>query len=337
MPTLERTEDGIWRTVGSRGRAQLGDSIHDEALVRYLTAFDPAFTRARDESEFEFILTLLRVRGVQDAGWDPFVSTREAIDAVRGLHERIAVRDENFAVARHLQLWTYGHIVEASEPYEILANLLDIARGGSFVAWRFPDRDGRPQPVGRKIETIERQALAAGIASTAKPLREMYDQRLRNAVFHADYSLRGGEVRLPREGTRYPHEQVLERVNRALAYFDALTILFDAHVASHGEPVRIPVSPTFARGANEEATVIVRRGYGVVGMKHSLTDADVAAGGIQWRVGIFTPEELALLEADPHLALLPDRATRRMPWYRRLGVRVREQLVSSVHLVKRAR
>src|SRR5207253_2769860 len=99
--------------IGSRPVAQLGDSLHDEALARYLTAFDPAFSRAREESEFEFILTLLRVRGLQDAGWDPFVSTREAIGAIRRLHEQVAPRDENFAVARHLQLWTYGHIVEA--------------------------------------------------------------------------------------------------------------------------------------------------------------------------------------------------------------------------------
>jgi hypothetical protein len=323
MPRLERQTDGTWHVVGARHGAQVGDTLHDEALARYLTAFDPAFTRARQRSEFEFILTLLRIRGLQAAGWDPFATTRDAIEAIRQLHERIAPGEENLALARHLQLWIYGHIVEASEPYEIVANLVDITRGGRFHAWRFPHQNNRPQPVGRKIEAIENEASAAGIASVAEPLREVYDRDLRNAVFHADYSLHGGEVRLPRSGARYTHQQIMELVNRALAYFDALTILFDAHVRSYTEPVRIPVSPTFAHGAQEEATVIVRRGYGVVGLKHSLTDADIAAGGIRWRAGIFTSEELALLDADPHRALLPKRRPPKTPWYRRLAQRFR--------------
>ncbi len=212
----------------------------------------------------------------------------------------------------------YGHIVEASEPYEILANLIDIVAGGRFLAWRYPDQNNRPQPVGRKIDAIEEQAAAAGIPSVAQPPREVYDRALRNAVFHADYSLHGGEVRLPQEAARYTHDQVMERVNQALAYFDALTILFDIHVKSYSEPVRIPVSPTFAHGAEEEATVIVRRGHGIVGIKHSLTDAQMAAGGIPWRVGIFTPTELALLDADPHRALLLERRRTRIPWHRRV-------------------
>lgn len=305
-----------------RAGAQLGDAIHDEALVRYLTAFDPAFRRARQQCEFEFILTLLRVRGLQGPGWDPFASTREAISAARRLHEQIAPRDENFSVARHMQLWVYGHIVEASEPYEILANLIDIVRGGQFLAWRFPGENNRPQPVGRKIEAIAADAEAAGMPAVAEPLADVYDRALRNAVFHADYSLHGGEVRLPREGTRYSHEQVMESVNKALAYFDALTILFDHHVASYTEPVQIPVSPTFARGAPEDATVIIRYGHGVVGLKHWLTPQELAAGGIPWRLGIFTPDELALLEADPELALLPERRRRRESLLGRLGRRL---------------
>ena len=312
MPGLKRDDDGTWEIVGARRGAGLGDELHDQALVRYLTALDPAFTRSRETSEFEFILTLLRIRGAQAAGWDPFVSTRAAIEAVRGLGSRVGRRRESFAAGRHLQLWLYGHIVEASEPYEILANLVDIAAGGQFLAWRFPDEGTRPQPVSRKIESIAAQAASAGMPTVADPLNEVFDRVFRNGIFHADYSLHGGEVRLPREGRTYTHEGVMEQVNRALAYFDALTILFDAHVRSYTEPVGIPVSPTFAHGAAEEATIIVRTGHGVVGMKHSLSDAELAGGGIPWRLGIFTPQELALLEHDPHLALLPERKSRRL-------------------------
>jgi hypothetical protein len=326
MPSVHRHDDGTWHLVNPRRNPELGDSIHDEALARYLTAFDPAFTRAKEECEFEFILTLLRVRGVQDAGWDPFDSTRDAIAAVRRTGNKISRRPRNFVGARHLQLWLYGHIVEASEPYEILANLIDIAAGGQFIAWRFPDENGRPVAVGRKIRAIDEAAAAAGVQQVTNPLHEVYDRPLRNAVFHADYSLHGGEVRLPRDATRYTHEQIMERVNQALAYFDALTILFDTQIRSYDTPRRIPVSPTFAQGAREDATVISRRGHGLVGLKHSLTDAELNAGGITWRIGIFTGGEIARLNADQQLALLPERRKSRGHTFRQLTTAVGRRL-----------
>jgi hypothetical protein len=222
------------------------------------------------------------------------------------LHESIAPGDGNFEAARHLQLWVYGHILEASEPYEIIANLLAIIAGERFAAERFPpDHAGRPQPVGRKIEQLAELATAVDIPQVVDPLREIFDRRLRNAVFHADYTLHGGEVRLPREGQRYGHDDVMRLINRALAYHNALAQLYRAHVASYGEPIEIPVHPDFSPDPTERAVVIVREGHGVVGLKHNLTRAHVAAGGIPWRVGIFRPEELAALEDDPEHNVLP--------------------------------
>jgi hypothetical protein len=308
MARLERDEHAVWTLhleEGDEGR----NADHDEAAPRYLTALDPVFERAREQSEFEFIYTLLRVRGLQAAGWDAYETTLRAITAMRKLHDEIAPADENFEAARHLQLWTYGHIIEASEPYEILANLLDIANGGRFLAWRFrADDRGRPQPVGRKIEQLEQLAGAIGEEQALAPLPEVYDRRLRNAVFHADYTLHGGEVRLPAEGVTYSHHRVMQLINRALAYHDSLSLHFRRSVSSYEAPTAIPVHPGFSADPTERATVLVREGHGVVGLKHSLTAAEIAAGGIPWRVGIFTPGEAAALDADPELALLPPRA-----------------------------
>lgn len=33
--------------------------------------FDELFVRARDTDEFEYACALLRIRGLEDAGWDP--------------------------------------------------------------------------------------------------------------------------------------------------------------------------------------------------------------------------------------------------------------------------
>src|SRR5215471_315191 len=81
MARLEREKTGVWtliREEDDEGR----NADHDEALPRYLTALDPVFTRAREQSEFELILTLLRVRGLQDAGWHAYQTTLRAIPAV---------------------------------------------------------------------------------------------------------------------------------------------------------------------------------------------------------------------------------------------------------------
>ncbi len=132
-----RNDDGMWVLRvddHEQLKADEANPVYLEALPRYLTALDPAFTRARARCEFEFLLSLFRVRGVQDAGWDPYETTLRAIPALVKVQDQI----QEFEVGRHLQLWVYGHILEASEPYELLANLIDVANGGRFRIARFP-------------------------------------------------------------------------------------------------------------------------------------------------------------------------------------------------------
>lgn len=92
-------------------------------------------------------------------------------------------------IHRRRRVLLYGHIVEASEPYETLANLVDIAARGQFLGWRFPDEGTRPQPVGRKIESIAEQAATVGMPTVADPFNEVFDRVFHNGIFHADYSL----------------------------------------------------------------------------------------------------------------------------------------------------
>ena len=76
---------------------------------------------------------------MQDPGWDPYESSMVAIKSVLSV-----LRGKLNSVAdRHLALWLYGHIVEASEPYEFLGNLIDVSVGGKFKILRFPAKNGR--------------------------------------------------------------------------------------------------------------------------------------------------------------------------------------------------
>jgi hypothetical protein len=137
MARLERDASGAWTLVlepGDEGR----NADHDEAAPRYLTALDPAFTRAREQSEFEFILTLLRVRGLADAGWDAYETTLRAIPAMTQLHESIAPGDENFEAARHgasRSAWSDSQVrcAETDEAVHRIHQLL-LVRSAAFVA-----------------------------------------------------------------------------------------------------------------------------------------------------------------------------------------------------------
>jgi len=302
---LDRTDAGVW---------ELRELTDDEAawhnrgatakLVEYMNRLDPAFSRARERSPFQFILSLLRVRSLQDAGWDPYETTQHGIPLL--LEAQNLLTKDHSAAARHLALWIYGHILEASEPYELLANLIDVSTGGRFRAQRFPPhRKGRPQSPGEKISVLDRMADEAGMPQVTIPLRDAWDRELRNAIFHADYAFSGSDVRLASPTRSVSQEELSNRFDSAVGYHHALAGLFEFHVRSFEQPCVIPADG-FSPGP-ENARVVVREGYGVVGLKHAWTREQLAGGRIPWLVGRFRPGEAEQLHADPDLALLPGR------------------------------
>jgi hypothetical protein len=303
MP-LKRDENGVWTLEFDGAEKETKGRSHTsyfDALPRYLTALDPAFDRARNTSEFNFLLSIFAVRGMQDPGWDPYETTVRATKAIREIHGQIEGEAN-----RHLALWLYGHIMEASEPYEFLANLIDVVGGGRFQMERFPPRpSGAPLSPETKISRLEERAKVAGIPTAIIPMREAWNREFRNAIFHADYSLYGSEVRTIRPGRTYDQDQVMTLVNRALAYHESMSVLRTAHIESYTEPVAIPVDPEFSGDPEEKAIVIVREGYGATGLKDGWTKEELQRGRISFRLGRFTLEETSMLDADPTLALLP--------------------------------
>jgi len=305
MP-FRRDQNGVWIIELDETEKEKKEQSHPsyfDALPRYLTALDPAFERARQTSEFNFLFSIFAIREFQDAGWDPYETTIRAIKAIREIHGHIEGEAN-----RHLALWLYGHIMEASEPYEFLANLVDVAVGGRFLRERFPPRPtGAPLSPQTKISQLTEQATAAGMPRVVIPMSEAWNREFRNAIFHADYTLYGPEVRTIRPDRRYDHDQVMTLVNRALAYHEAMSILRQFHIESYTEPVAIPADPRFTGDAQEDAVVIVREGYGATGLKDAWTEQELRQGRIPYRLGWLTLEETKALDADPTLALLPAR------------------------------
>ncbi len=304
-----KQEDGSWSFEPVGDEKPLSDQYR-ETLARYLACLEPAFSGAMERSEFEFILCLIRVRGIEDAGWDPYATTSSAIDAMTRLHEEV----QDGESARHLELWLYGHMVEASEPYELIANLVDVATGGRWNGWRFPMVGKaprlRPQSPGAKIRQVAEVAQRAAMPDVAVPLREMWDRDLRNAIAHAEYSFHEDQVRILRPlPRRYHYLDVNQLINRAHAFHSALGILEGTYRASYTEPRTIPVHPEFSSDPNERAVVMVRQGYGVIGMKDAWTAAELARGRIPWNMGRFLRAEWVQMQKDRSSAFFPPAAS----------------------------
>jgi hypothetical protein len=249
---IARDEQGVWTVDATEDeRGQKGDYVPE--FEKYLNTFGGLFQAAQAKDEFQFILSLLGIRGVQAAGWDAFENTVNAIDAVVRLHNETS----DSTAAAHLRLWIYGHIVEASEPYELAANLLGIIDGGTFEAARFPDASGRPQSPGAKMSWIEQRATNVGLPRVAEPFASRWDRVLRNSIFHSDYALHGQEMRLVSAGEVRTQAELNRIVAVANASHEALVLVRRSFIEGYIEPTEIPTSH-FSADPSERALIVIR-------------------------------------------------------------------------------
>ncbi|MDD5327220.1 MAG: hypothetical protein PHY02_05330 [Phycisphaerae bacterium] len=302
-PSIIKNKEGKWEyTKLPKGIVP----IYKDLFIDYLNAFDPLFERAKDTCEFEFILTLLRVGGCSGPGWDPFESSQQIFKSVSYLEKKI----KDFYLSRHLNLLLYAHIVEASAPYEILANLICICEGERFCIDNFPDHQGknnylRPQTPSEKIRTLDLMASRINMGNSIYPLKDVFDRDLRNAVFHSDYSLYEGEVRIKKPLKSYSNHEITKIMNKGLAYFNALLTLFLGNIRSYDKPKIVPVHKDFGGHPEEKAITIIRKNYGLAGIKDNWTLEQLGKGYIPFRIGNFYSYETKLLDKDPLLATLP--------------------------------
>jgi hypothetical protein len=241
------------------------------------------------------------VRGSQSAGWDSYETLRELCRALTKTH-----RLRNERLVAHFALIQYGLILEADEPYETIANLLNIISGGRFHHTNFPDTvdtqgRARPQHPQTKIDQLKSRARAQGLDLSY--FDTFVDNRLRNAIFHCDYTIHWPEVRTLNPTKRYDHHQWLTLVNRAQAHYEVFDYLIRTYTASYDSPRLVDAYPGFSSVPNEKAVILVRKGHGAIGLQHNWTPAELAAGQIPFRLGRFLPYEPRLLSDGRHVGL----------------------------------
>lgn len=190
------------------------------------------FEAAKQTDEFEFGCTLLRVRGMEDAGWDPLVETSHLVDDLMTL---ITAPLRNHTKVR-LGLLLYSHLTEVGSIYSILGNLTRVVCGERYVMDPFlnaypRNRKGEPQFLSTPgVVRVLREML--GEAGHA-PISELFDwffvPGLRNAFSHADYTLHQDKFRSSSEsfevgGIRSPEislDLVADILNRVLSFYGA--------------------------------------------------------------------------------------------------------------------
>lgn len=283
------------------------DKEYAESFIKYLNLIFPVFKQAKEKSEFEFICTLIAFRGLQDPGWDPFENTIEIFEKINS----VKTPDEISKI--NLYIWVYGHIIEASEPYEMLANLLRIIDGQRYSTTNFPDKDrGRhkvPQFPAAKIDALTTLAEKVNMQDCLIPINEIYDRELRNGIFHSDYSIYAGGLRIQKGYRELTRAETHTLINKSLGYFEAFKYLFNKSVSDYKEPIRIPMPAEF----NIQTGIVrVRKGHGVIGVRDGWTREELAQGRSPLSLGKYKLHELEITKLDHTVDLFPEDTTQKL-------------------------
>jgi len=263
---------------------------------KYLEVFEPLFEAAEKVSEFDVILALLGIRGVQASGWDPFENTESVVEDLQKHQARL-----RHSVKANVNLWAYAHVIESSENYELVANLLEIAQGGNFkiANHRSKQPTYKNLRVADKIARLTSMAKGTAFESISDPFKDVFDSKFRNALYHADYSIKDGGVTFFGDDhypTFYDRQHVIDLINKSLALHNVLHGLRKQFVGQYLEPKQVMCSPGFGRGKPFPVTLLVRRGHGVIGFKGLSNETDLGAS-IEVAMYRCLPYEKPLIQA----------------------------------------
>jgi len=147
------------------------------------------FDAAKAKDEFEFCCALIRVRGMEDVGWDPTTESFQLIQQIVGLVQAPLDRQCAF----RLTLFLYAHVTEMAHFYRVPANMLRIIMGERYSLEPF---HGLPKPKLPQDDPLDAEVLhlialakQAGMPDLATLYSDFYVRQVRNAFSHSDYAL----------------------------------------------------------------------------------------------------------------------------------------------------
>ncbi|CAN5714584.1 hypothetical protein BH23PAT2_BH23PAT2_07420 [soil metagenome] len=244
------------------------DNNYSKFVEEYMAIFEPLFQKAFEVSEFNLIMTMLAVRGVSDDGWNPFENTEDVFEEVYKQQSKF-----RGSLGFNINLWMYLHLIECSEHYEIVANLLNTVKGEDYLVANHVNKKFANLKVEQKIDKLKSIARGTDFENVAVPFEETFDNRLRNAIGHGDYAIkssdRAGVTIADDSGypTIYELQKTNDLVNRAVALHVVIRSLMKHYRSYYKKSKTVKSSPGFGHGAPIDITLIVRKKYGVIGFR----------------------------------------------------------------------
>lgn len=232
---------------------------------RYMDAMKPVFQPADPVSNdiVRYFSSLLRVVGMEDKGWDPYLESRAVLQDL----DNVLTMDlpenrfpDGNATRWRIGLLMYSHLVEMDAPYEVLTNLLRFRLGkgyspNPYYMFLTKEQQNRFRRSGlypkQKIEIIKTLSREAGL-TTGDIFDDFYDNSLRNAISHSDYIITGTELRV-RNGTgavgafSMPLEQLNKTITKAQLFISTFFSLDYATRKMWGQSSKraVPYDPVY--------------------------------------------------------------------------------------------
>jgi hypothetical protein len=283
------------------------DLLLKEKIIEYLDCIDPLFIKAKNINEFEFICAILDFKGILEAGWDPW----EEILNIFHFFSKLIKKVKYYEYTVYIMLWMYGLAVEANFPYKLIANLMNIILGFRYNLDPFNYFRGKNKKIiypNEKLKFLTKTSKKISIDNCIFPFYETFDKDLRNAIFHADFTVYKGEVRINLGNSSkkiYTREEMQKIINKMIAFLVAFENIILYYKQSY-ESAKIINTPAEAGyDDNEKAVTILRRGHGLVGLKDTLTYEEIKNGKIPWHFGHFRKYEIEILKHNQGTILLP--------------------------------
>ncbi|KPK42896.1 MAG: hypothetical protein AMJ78_00610 [Omnitrophica WOR_2 bacterium SM23_29] len=243
------------------------------------TILNKLFLKAKSKDEFEYICALLRIRGMESAGWDPFEETQHLFNDIVLLSQAPLKGDTQV----RLLLFIYCHITEVDAIYCVLENMLRTIEGErcSIAPFRhlYGRRknilDSRPPSAKQVVQALQQHTQKLNEQELSDLLTWMFNDQVRNAFFHSDYTIFKDEFRSREANFRTNNvitksmkiNDLIELINRGLNFFQGFMSTYYEHRLSYKEP-KIIYGRIGANGGSEPVELLVSsNGGGVFGFK----------------------------------------------------------------------
>jgi hypothetical protein len=211
---------------------------------------------------FDAICTLLRVAGLEDAGWDPFEESQEAM---RDYNWHLKAKSDELSDKSQWRvgLLMYCQACEMSAVHTTLANLLRVYLGQPYhlnplgsLGRADKKRMFKWYPPSAKVKwhKLREMAQSANKSDLVRLIDNVYNDAVRNAFSHSDYVITQDEFRWTEGGLpgHLPLQNLNNLIGNAFSFFGPFIGVRDRWLKLAAE------MPRYHRGPNFEVLELLK-------------------------------------------------------------------------------